>query len=58
MKDPAPLEVAPFNNSGRGEACSSSATRVSPPTATLDLTAQQRFLDFMSWQKEFLQEFK
>jgi hypothetical protein len=41
MKDPAPLEVVPFGDSGRGEACISSIARVSPSTATLDLTAQQ-----------------
>jgi hypothetical protein len=28
------------------------------PTATLDSSSQQQFLDFLNWQKEFLKEFK
>jgi hypothetical protein len=64
LKDHASMEVVPFGDSGRGggDACNSSTTtRVSiptTPTTTLDSTGQQQFLDFLSWKKEFLKEFK
>ena len=56
------IDNVPFCNSrrGGGDVCNTLTATRDPTTLTVTLNSngQQQFHDFLSWQKEFLKEFK